>query len=110
MSLMFKALPMVAALAASAAFAQPAPGANVLSGPTAPAKPGGSPLPQNCPMVNGQAMMNGSVMGAHMQNGHMLDKDGKPILGGMMGPNGAICVPQASANAQPGKAAPKSNQ
>jgi hypothetical protein len=112
MSLMFKTLSLTAALAAGAAYAQPAPRADVPPGTTAiaPAKPGAAQGPQNCPMVNGQTMMNGQAMGAHMQNGHMVDKDGKPIMGGMMGPNGVMCVPQASANAQPGKAAPKANQ
>jgi hypothetical protein len=106
MSSMFKALPLIAALAASAAYAQPAPRAD--------APPGSTPTPpqavQNCPMMNGQRMMNGQAMGAHMQGGHMVDKDGKPIVGGMMGPNGMMCVPQASANAQPGKAAPKADK
>jgi hypothetical protein len=102
---MFKTLPLMALLAAGAAYAQPSP-----SGPPAPApaKPGAAAL--NCPMVNGQAMMNGQAMGAHMQNGHMVDKDGKPIVGGMMGPNGMMCVPQASANAQPGKVPPKADK
>ena len=90
-----------AALAASAALAQTAP----------PAKPDSTPQPsQGCPMANGQAMMNGSAMGAHMQNGHRVDKDGKPIAGGMMGRNGMPCVPRTAANAQPGKAAPKADK
>jgi hypothetical protein len=106
MSPMFKALPLMAALTASAAYAQPAP-----SGPPAPApaQPGAPQAAQNCPMMNGQRMMSGQAIGAHMLNGHMVDKDGKPIVGGMMGANGMPCVPQASANAQPGKAAPKAN-
>ena len=104
MSSMFKALPLMAALAASAAYAQPAARAD--APPGAPAAPTPQAA-QNCPMVNGQRMMSGQAMGAHMQNGHMVDKDGKPIVGGMMGTHGMPCVPQASANAQPGKAAPK---
>ena len=110
MSLIFKALPLMAALAAGAAYAQPAPRTDVPPVATAPAKPGASQLPQNCPMMNGQAMMNGSAMGAHMQNGHMVDKDGKFIMGGMMGQNGMMCVPQASANAQSSKPAPKADK
>ena len=107
MSPMLKTLPLMAALFAGAAYAQPAPSA----APTpAPAKPGAPQVAQSCPMMNGQTMMNGQAMGAHMQNGHMVDKDGKPIIGGMMGPNGAMCVPQASANTQPGKAAPKADK
>jgi hypothetical protein len=106
MSLMLKALPLMAALAAGAAYAQPAPPAT----PTpAPAKPG-APGAQTCPMVNGHMMMSGQAMGAHMQAGHMVDKDGKLIMGGMMGPNGMMCVPQASANTQPPKTPPKANQ
>jgi hypothetical protein len=108
---MIKALPLMAVLAASAAYAQPAPRADAPPGtvPT-PAKPGVPGAYQNCPMFNGQTMMNGQAMGAHMQNGRMVDKDGKPIVGGMMGPNGMMCVPQASANTQLGKVAPKANQ
>jgi hypothetical protein len=95
---------LLAAFAASAALAQADPH-HPDAAPAAPAKPAG---PQkSCPMMNGQAMMNGAAMGAHMQNGHMVDKDGKTIMGGMMGPNGMMCVPQASADAVPGKATPK---
>jgi len=108
MSSMFKALPLMAALAASAAYAQPAPRAD--APPAAAPAPAAPQAAQNCPMVNGQRMMSGQAMGAHMQNGHMVDKDGKPIAGGMMGANGMPCVPQASANAQPSKPAPKADK
>lgn len=108
MSLMFKALPLMAALAAGAAYVQPAPSGAPSPAPTKPAAPAQGV--QNCPMVNGHAMMSGQAMGAHMQDGHMVDKDGKLIMGGMMGPHGMMCVPQASANAQPPKAPPKANQ
>lgn len=105
--------PVLASLLASAALAQPRPHDDHQPGAAAqaPAKPGAAPqTAQGCPMMNGQMMMNGQAMGAHMQNGHMVDKDGKTIMGGMMGPNGMMCVPHASANTQPGKAAPKANQ
>jgi hypothetical protein len=106
MSPILKALPLVTLMAAGAAYAQPA------SPPAAPAKPDAPAQgAQNCPMANGQRMMSGRGMGAHMQNGHMVDKDGKTIMGGMMGPNGMPCVPQtAQQNAQPGKTPPKADK
>lgn len=109
MSPMFKAFPVMVLLAGGAAYAQPDAHADHRPGGTAPAPatPSTPPAAQNCPRMNGQMMMNGQAMGAHMQNGHMVDKDGKTIMGGMMGPNGMMCVPQASANPQPGPAAPK---
>lgn len=116
MTLSAKLLPLLAAFAASAAFAQADPHAGhhpAGDAPqaAAPAKPDAAPqMAQGCPMMNGQMMMNAQAMGAHMQNGHMVDKDGKTIMGGMMGPNGMMCMPQASANAQPGQAAPKAAQ
>jgi hypothetical protein len=103
---MLKALPLIAALAGTAAYAQNAPGAAT---PPA-AQPDSTQAAGGCPMRNGQRMMNGQAMGAHMQNGRMVDKDGKPIMGGMMGPKGMMCVPMASASAQPGKAAPKAEK
>jgi hypothetical protein len=108
---MFKALPLMAVLAASAAYAQPTPGADTPPGkPPTPAQPGAPGVSQSCPMFNGQRMMNGQAMGAHMLNGHMVDKDGKSIMGGMMGPNGMMCVPQAATSTQSGKTAPKADK
>jgi hypothetical protein len=106
---------LFAALAAPAALAQADPHAGHHPGAAAPeaapARPdGAAPSTQGCPMMNGRMMLNGSAMGAHMQNGHMVDKDGRTIMGGTMGPNGMMCVPQASANAQPRKAPPKADR
>jgi hypothetical protein len=111
-----KYLPLLAAFAASAAFAQADPHAGHhpagdAAQAAAPAKPDAAPqMAQSCPMMNGQMMMNGQPMGAHMQSGHMVDKDGKPIMGGMMGPNGMMCMPKASANAPSGNPAPEAHQ
>jgi hypothetical protein len=105
---MLKALPLIAALAGAApAYAQPAPPA---AKPDA-ARPDAPHGVAGCPMMNGQRMMSGRAMGAHMQGGHMVDKDGKPIMGGMMGAKGMPCVPAvASVNPPPGKAAPKADK
>ena len=96
-----------AALAGSAALAQTSPAPSSAS----PGKPDAAPQASyGCPMTNGQAMMNGTAMGAHMQNGRMVDKDGKPIVGGMMGQNGMPCVPRTAAITPPVKAAPKADK
>lgn len=112
MSPRYTALAMGAALATGVAHAQTTPRSDVPPGAASPAPttPGASQGPQNCPMMNGRVMLNGSAMGAHMQNGHMVDKDGKPIMGGMMGPKGIMCVPQASATPQAGKVPPKADK
>ena len=115
MSRFAPALALSLAFVASAALAQADPHAGHhpdAAGPqAAPAKPDASgPSAQGCPMMNGQMMMNASAMGAHMQNGHMVDKDGKTIMGGMMGPGGTMCMPQAAQTTQPGKAAPKADK
>lgn len=106
MSPISKVIPLSAALLAGAAYAQPAPRPEAAPGPTTPAPK----APQTCPMMNGQRMMNGRSMGAHMQSGHMVDKDGKAIAGGMMGPHGMMCVPQSPGGAAQDKAAPKAGK